>query len=84
MGKTEKDGNMKRREFETKRRDRIAYRQRKGLEFIDLSGRGDRHINLSHFIYRLPRTSISSNHSSLFLLSFFTSYIQNEIYGDSA
>lgn len=33
----------------TKRQDRvIAYRQRKGLGFIDLSGRGDlRHINLS-------------------------------------
>lgn len=25
---------------ETKRRDRIAYRQKKGLGFIDLSGRG--------------------------------------------
>lgn len=73
---TEKDEKMKRREIETKRRDRIAYRPRKGLGFIDLSGRGDRrHINLSHFIYRLPRiTSISSN-QCLFSTSFCFRYI---------
>jgi hypothetical protein len=44
---------------------------RKGLGFIDLSGRGDRrHINLSHFIYRLPRIASISSNQRLFLLPF--------------